>query len=154
MPILWPEHDEHPRHTNANLVRALFLAAFEADEPFPQVLSAAGQAVASRTTAIAGRVSGPALAAHVTAAMRAAPHAQQFLCTGEEPGWLAPTYRWALVLDSLRTLERDPGAGPHPSASQWATPYGRAITAATSRRSSSPAPSWEPLRATGSGLRC
>jgi hypothetical protein len=90
---------------------------------------ATDQAVASRAAAIAGRVSGPALAAHVTAAMRAAVYDRQFLCSAEEPEWLAPAYRWALVLDSLRGHERDhPGAGPHPSTADWAAHYGRAVT--------------------------
>jgi hypothetical protein len=90
---------------------------------------ATDQAVASRTAAIGGRISGPALAAHVTAAMRAAIHDQQFLCSPEEPTWVAPAYRWALVLDSLRIRERDhPGAGPHPSTAEWAGQYGRTVT--------------------------
>jgi uncharacterized protein len=93
---------------------------------------ATGTAVASRAAATAGRISGPALAAHVTAAMRAALHNRQFLCSGEEPGWLAPAYRWVLVLDSLRGYERDhPGAGPHPATAEWTAQYGRPITGAT-----------------------
>jgi hypothetical protein len=84
-------------------------------------------AVASRATVIAGQVSGSALAVHVTAAMRAL-GSEQWLCTREEPQWLAPAYRWALVLDSLRGRERDhPGAGPHPRTAEWAAFYGRAI---------------------------
>jgi hypothetical protein len=84
-------------------------------------------AVASRTPAIAGHVSGPALAAHVTAAMRAV-DSQQWVCAREEPQWLAPAYRWALVLDSLRGHDRDhAGAGPHPSTAEWEASYGRAI---------------------------
>jgi hypothetical protein len=93
---------------------------------------AADHAVASRTAAIATRISGPALAAHVTAAMRAALHDRQFLCAREEPHWLAPAYQWALLLDGLRGYERDhPGAGPHPSTDQWTAQYGRSITGST-----------------------
>ncbi|NKZ04517.1 ATP-binding protein [Actinomadura latina] len=40
-PAHGPEGRPFPLQTHADLVRALFLAAFEADEPFPQVLSAA-----------------------------------------------------------------------------------------------------------------
>ncbi|MEV4674585.1 ATP-binding protein [Actinomadura sp. NPDC049382] len=40
-PALGPDGRPFPLQTHADLVRALFLAAFEADEPFPQVLSAA-----------------------------------------------------------------------------------------------------------------
>jgi hypothetical protein len=89
---------------------------------------ATDQAVASRTAAIASRVSGPALAAHVTAAMRAGLRGRHYLCSREEPQWLAPAYRWALVLDSLRGYHREhPGAGPHPSTTGWVAAYGRAI---------------------------
>ena len=40
-PAMGPDGRPFPLQTHADLVRALFLAAFEADEPFPQVLSAA-----------------------------------------------------------------------------------------------------------------
>ncbi|WP_344954322.1 ATP-binding protein [Actinomadura miaoliensis] len=40
-PAAGPDGRPFPLQTHADLVRALFLAAFEADEPFPQVLSAA-----------------------------------------------------------------------------------------------------------------
>src|SRR5690606_30069778 len=36
-----PDGRSFPLQTHADLVRALFLAAFDADEPFPQVLAAA-----------------------------------------------------------------------------------------------------------------
>ena len=40
-PAPGPDGTRFPLQTHADLVRALFLAAFEADEPFPQVLAAA-----------------------------------------------------------------------------------------------------------------
>ncbi|NDU77259.1 DUF853 family protein [Actinomadura sp. DSM 109109] len=40
-PAAGPDGRPFPLQTHADLVRALFLAAFEADEPFPQVLAAA-----------------------------------------------------------------------------------------------------------------
>jgi hypothetical protein len=40
-PAIGPNGIRFPLQTHADLVRALFLAAFEADEPFPQVLAAA-----------------------------------------------------------------------------------------------------------------
>jgi hypothetical protein len=40
-PAYDPNGARFPLQTHADLVRALFLAAFEADEPFPQVLAAA-----------------------------------------------------------------------------------------------------------------
>jgi uncharacterized protein len=40
-PAAGPDGSRFPLQTHADLLRALFLAAFQADEPFPQVLSAA-----------------------------------------------------------------------------------------------------------------
>ena len=40
-PAAGPDGTRFPLQAHADLVRALFLAAFEADEPFPQVLAAA-----------------------------------------------------------------------------------------------------------------
>jgi hypothetical protein len=89
-------------------------------------------AVASRIPVISARVSGPALAAHVIAAMRAALDEDRWLCDRQEPQWLAPSYRWALVLDSLRALhDRDPGADPHPRTAEWEAAYSRAIQGGT-----------------------
>jgi hypothetical protein len=85
-------------------------------------------AAGARTAVIASRVSVPGLAAHVTAAMRAALDERRWLCQRAEPGYLAPGYRWALVLDSLRSLHgKDSSAGPHPDSAAWAATYGRAI---------------------------
>jgi uncharacterized protein len=89
-------------------------------------------AVAARIPAISGRLSGPALAVHVTAAMRAALEENRWLCDRQEPQWLAPPYQWALVLDTLRTCCRaNPGSGPHPRTAEWETAYARAIPGAT-----------------------
>jgi len=85
-------------------------------------------AVASRIPVISSRVSGPALAVHVVDAMHAALDEDRWLCDTSEPQWLAPPCRWALVLDSLRSLHRrDPGAGPHPRTPEWEAAYSRAI---------------------------
>ena len=85
-------------------------------------------AVAARTPAISARISGTALAAHVTAALNAVLDDGRWLCDQQEPQWLASPYRWALVLDSLRALHRrDPGAGPHPRTAEWEAAYARAI---------------------------
>ena len=40
-PAAWTDGRRFPLQTHADLVKSLFLAAFEADEPFPQVLNAA-----------------------------------------------------------------------------------------------------------------
>ncbi len=40
-PAAWADGTRFPLQTHADLVKSLFLAAFEADEPFPQVLNAA-----------------------------------------------------------------------------------------------------------------
>ena len=89
-------------------------------------------AVAARIPVISARVSGAALAVHVTAAMHAALDDGRWLCDQHEPQWLAPPYQWALVLDSLQALHRrDPGAGPHPRTAEWEAAYSRAIPGAT-----------------------
>jgi uncharacterized protein len=89
-------------------------------------------AVAARIPVISSRTSGPALGVHVTAAMHAALGEDRWLCEQQEPQWLAPPYRWVLVLDSLRACHgRDPGAGPHPRTAEWEAAYARAIPGPT-----------------------
>ena len=89
---------------------------------------AADDAAASRAAAISSRISPPALAGHVVAAMRAGLGEGRWVCEREEPQWLAPAYQWAIVLDALATLHRsDNQAGPHPSTARWEHAYGRAI---------------------------
>ena len=85
-------------------------------------------AVAARIPVISTRTSGSALAVHVIAAMRAAVDEDRWLCDRQEPQWLAPPYRWALVLDGLRAYgQANPGAGPHPRTAEWEAAYARAI---------------------------
>lgn len=49
--------------------------------------------------------------------------------------WLAPAYKWTLVLDALKSADRkNPGAGPHPRSSEWERTYGQAITGDTCAR--------------------
>ena len=89
-------------------------------------------AVAARIPVISSRTSGPALAVHVIAAMHAALGEDRWLCEQQEPQWLAPPYRWVLVLDSLRACHRrDPSAGPHPRTAEWEAAYARAIPGPT-----------------------
>jgi hypothetical protein len=89
-------------------------------------------AVASRIPVISSVLSGPGLAVHVTAAMRAALDEGRWLCERQEPQWLAPPYQWALVLDSLRVLgRRDPGAGSHPLTAEWEAAHARSIPGQT-----------------------
>ena len=111
--------------------RPVFAAALAGMEPRLRdcaLSHAVDAAVASRTPVIAARVSGPALAVHVAAAMHAALDEDRWLCDHHEARWLAPPYRWALVLDILRALHRrDPGAGPHPRTAEWEAAYSRAI---------------------------
>jgi hypothetical protein len=93
---------------------------------------AADDAVASRTPIIAVRVSGPALAAHVTAAIRAALDEGRWACDTHEPQWLAPAWQWASLLDELRAWERaHPGGGPHPGTPDLEARYSRAIPGRT-----------------------
>ena len=92
-------------------------------------------ALASRVPVIAGRVSPIGLASHVTTAIRARVSRGSWLCQREEPKWLAPAYKWTLVLDALKSADRkNPGAGPHPRSSEWERTYGQAITGDTCAR--------------------
>jgi hypothetical protein len=82
-------------------------------------------AVAARVPAISARLSPADLAAHVTAAMRQAVSGGTPGCAVEEPQYLAPPYRWALVRDILRTAA--PGEGRHPRSGEWERVYGQAV---------------------------
>jgi uncharacterized protein len=89
-------------------------------------------AVASRVPVVSSAVSGPSLAVHVVAAMRAAVDEDRWLCDRQEPQWLAPPYRWALVLDSLRSYSQaEPDAGPHPRTAEWEAAHSRGIPGLT-----------------------
>jgi hypothetical protein len=91
---------------------------------------AVDDAVASRIPVIAARVSGPAVATHVTTAMRAALDDGRWACGKHEPHWLAPAYQWAPLLDELRTYDHS-GSGRHPDTADWEHRYGRAIPGGT-----------------------
>jgi DNA helicase HerA-like ATPase len=92
-------------------------------------------ALGARVPVIAGRVSPVGLASHVSTAIRSRVSRGSWLCQREEPGWLAPAYKWTLVLDALKSADRkNPGAGPHPRSSEWERTYGQAITGDTCAR--------------------
>ena len=92
-------------------------------------------ALAVRVPVIAGRVSPVGLASHVSTAIRSRISRGSWLCQREEPKWLAPAYKWTLVLDALKSADRkNPGAGPHPRSSEWERTYGQAITGDTCAR--------------------
>jgi DNA helicase HerA-like ATPase len=92
-------------------------------------------ALAVRVPVIAGRVSPVGLAAHVSTAMRSRLSRGSWLCQREEPRWLAPAYKWTLVLDALKSADRkSPGAAPHPRSPEWERTYGQAITGDTLAR--------------------
>jgi uncharacterized protein len=100
-------------------------------------------AVNVRVPVIAGRVSPVGLASHVSTAIRARVARGAWLCQREEPGWLAPAYQWALVLDALRSAEqKNPGAGPHPRSGEWERAYGRAVTGDTCARQAGTVQRW------------
>ena len=88
---------------------------------------AVDDAVAARAAVISARVSLRPLAVHVVAAMRQALADGSWLCDREEPRYLAPSYRWVLVLESLQKACRDEQDGRHPRSAEWARTYGRAI---------------------------
>ncbi|HYB17388.1 MAG TPA: helicase HerA-like domain-containing protein [Streptosporangiaceae bacterium] len=88
-----------------------------------------------RVPVIAARVSPIGLACHVSTAIRARVSRGSWLCQREEPTWLAPAYKWTLVLDALRSQDRkNPGAGPHPRSPEWERTYGQAIGGDTCAR--------------------
>jgi uncharacterized protein len=119
------------------------LAAMDARLRDCALSHAVDTAVGTRVPAFAGHVSGSALAIHVTTAMRAL-LSQQWACAREEPQWLAPAYRWALIADSLRGHERDhPGTGPHPRTTEWEAIYGRAIPGSTCAEQLRPVLRWD-----------
>jgi uncharacterized protein len=92
-------------------------------------------AVNSRTGVIAGRVSPVGLASHVSTAIRARVSRGSWLCQREEPRWLAPAYKWTLVLDALKSMDRKtPGTGPHPRSAEWERMYGQVVTGDTCAR--------------------
>jgi DNA helicase HerA-like ATPase len=92
-------------------------------------------AVGVRVPVVAGRVSAVGLAAHAATAIRARLARGTWLCQREEPKWLAPAYKWTLVLDALKAADRkNPGAGPHPRSAEWERTYGQAITGDTCAR--------------------
>jgi uncharacterized protein len=92
-------------------------------------------ATAVRVPVIVGRVSPVGLASHVSTAIRARVSRGTWLCQREEPAWLAPAYKWTLVLDALRSADRkNPGAGPHPRGPEWERAYGQAIIGETCAR--------------------
>jgi uncharacterized protein len=89
-------------------------------------------AVASRTPAIAKRVSPGALAAHVTAAMRQALADGTWLCDDEESDYLAPPFQWVLVHDTLKRASRDgEGTVRHPDGDDWERRYGQPVPGQT-----------------------
>ena len=96
---------------------------------------AADAALGARVPVIAGRVSPVGLASHVSTAIRSRVWRGSWLCQREEPKWLAPAYKWTLVLDALKSADRkNPGAGRHPRSPEWERTYGQAITGDTLAR--------------------
>ena len=99
------------------------------------VSHAVDAAVAARSSTFAARVSPGALASHVAAALRRWITGAGRECSFPEPQWLAPAFRWALILDDLKTLERKaPGSGRHPRTADWETVTGRLIPGETCAR--------------------
>ena len=95
------------------------------------VSQAADAAVAARVPAISARVSPAALAAHVAGAMRQAISDGTRACEPEEPQYLAPPYRWALVRDVLRAAGTARGATR--AAASGNAPTARRSPGATSK---------------------
>jgi len=96
------------------------------------ISQAVDAAVAARAPASCARVSPAALALHVSAAMRQSASGGPG-CAAQEPEYLAPPYRWALVRDVLRPAYRTPGTGRHPHSAEWERAYGTPIPGATGK---------------------
>ena len=99
------------------------------------VSHAVDAAVAARASTFAARISPDALASHVATALRRwiADGGQE--CVFPEPQWLAPAFRWALILDDLKTLDRKtPGSSRHPQTVNWEATTGRRIPGETCAR--------------------
>ena len=75
-------------------------------------------ALSVRVPVIAGRVSPVGLASHVTTAIRSRVSRGSWLCQREEPKWLAPAYKWTLVLDALKSADRK-NPGPARTRGAW-----------------------------------
>jgi hypothetical protein len=112
---------------------AATLAAMESRLRDCAVSQAIDAAVAARAPAISARVSPAALALHVSAAMRQTASGEPACAVAEEPAYLAPPYRWALVRDMLRPAYRDPDAGRHPRSAEWERDYGTPVPGATGK---------------------
>ncbi len=83
-------------------------------------------ALAVRVPVIAGRVGPVGLASHVSTAIRSRIARGSWLCQREEPKWLAPAYKWTLVLDALKSADRkNPGAARTREARNGSGPTGR-----------------------------
>jgi hypothetical protein len=50
-----------------------------------------------------------------------------WLCDEEEPQFLAPAYRWVLVLEALQAACRDGPDGRHPRSTEWGRDYARPV---------------------------
>jgi hypothetical protein len=90
----------------------------------------ADAAVAARAPAISTRVSPADLALHAVTAMQRALSDGKPGCAAEEPQYLAPPYRWALVRDAFRSAA--PGdEGRHPRSDEWERAYGQPVPGRT-----------------------
>ncbi len=99
------------------------------------VSHAVDAAVTCRVSVSSARVGPGALAVHVAGALRRWIGDRGRECSFPEPQWLAPAFRWALILDSLKTLDRrEPGAGRHPRSAAWERMCGRPIPGETCAR--------------------
>ena len=102
---------------------------------------AADAAVAARAPAISSRVSPAALSLHVVTAMRQVIGDGKPGCAAEEPQYLAPPYRWALVRDALRSAPPADG-GRHPRSQEWEHVYGRPVPGRTASEQSRVVTRW------------
>jgi hypothetical protein len=115
---------ETPRPAPALAVSLDAMAARQRDCAISHAVDAA---IAARVPAICSQVSPAGLAVHVVAAMRQVITEGVTACEPEEPRYLAPPYRWALVRDALRPAYHSPAAGRHPRSAEWERVYGQPV---------------------------
>jgi uncharacterized protein len=86
---------------------------------------AADAAVATRIAVISSRISPQALSMHAATSMRQAITGTAGGCTGDEPEYLAPPFRWAPVRAALQSAP--PAVGRHPRSDEWEHLYGTPV---------------------------
>jgi len=106
------------------------------------VSHAVDAAVAARVPAVCTRISSSVLAVHAVTAMRQFIDGGTSGCAAEEPQFLAPAFRWALVRDTLRASAAASGEGRHPRSEEWEGVYGQQFPGQTAAQQADAVTRW------------